>query len=764
MLKNSEDLDAELTRIRKEMNDKLTTEMAKVNQQIQDLKTTSVSSTTVTSTRPTILNLTRNGDLRDSVDSRFNSVSAADNSRYECANVYTYPFEPITITDAEIDAGTNILKALTSTPFTLQMEGRYVVIEGAGAAGAKFGAKIVTFNNSGEVILLANALTSVSNATARINLVKLTHKNTKTNPGDTVNDALKDVSHTHYGTNINDPDWQMTEGIGRLGSQHVIGFPFGYISLDDGLTYIPQHLLFSGRLVFTRVNLARANKFVKPKGRLFLGIYNNYDLALDWVRGGEFAITPKVQGEPLTTTSAKYLVIIESDSGYTLISNILTVADAPDITSFNLGASVRLNWNRFAGTRQTTVYRQIGAGNIFKLESDVFDREYTDINHPAREDMGTTSFTTIINGFSNRENKVFSYFATATGGLDNLPNNAEAESWYQLEAFLAFPPTINMAELFDPHLLLGLTEPLATEVTDAIADGAGNISSVSAAFTADMVGKSYTLRHQPTNQTATGTVSGFTDSEHIALSSSPFAASDCILEIEDSQPHGLLFDLVGTAITEESSDWGFHPEDTIVRQPSVANPPTGSNQGGIGGSDGYGGGYGGIRDCVLDDVWIDVRGISNTHIIKKRADQVLLTDLIWTGEGFADDDFNQIDWMKISYVNEICDLRTHSKHLPCTKWHRLVNSPETKKCGIAVKDLMSQNKTLISEIFSTTIETQIKFNRRSELIEKITYRKGRFRVVSFGLRGKNPNKCNLMVCNDIQSHNLKDLLLIDQFV
>ncbi len=702
-----------------------------------------------TNTIPLLNQMVRNSDHNHSVNTWFEPAPSGDDKENECANVYVFaPLASISISDAAIGAGSSVLTSPDQSLFTAEMVGRWVIIEGAGTDGAKLGAKITAYTSAGEVTIDRNAATAVSQANARINLQKLTHTNKLNAPAETVNAALKDEAHTGYAANISDPDWQKSGGSVRLGSDNIVAYPFGYFA-PDGTTFVPLHQLFPGRKVFVRLNAIRANPYVKVPGRLFFGIYNNNENFLDFVRGGTFSVSASITGTPATTTGAAYVVVIETQSGGFIVSNELTVADAPDAAALDSkSASVRLRWTNFDGAINVRIYRKFAGENYYLLEqSPTIAGAYTDTNNPLREDTGSSVFPV----FTNQTNGFSSYWATSENELDEL--SVLGEPWQPIKAFLPFVSSVNLADVFDPHLVIGLTEPLATLLEDvATSAGSGAVSSGAGIFSAGIFdGKDYILTNQATGATVTGTTA-FTDANTLTLSNPPtWDSNDSVLEIADSQPRGIFYDLVGASVMDSEAEWAFHVEDNNRPQTVAANP-NGSTQGSPTGGTGDGGGIGGIR-CVLDSMMIKVRGADNFTIFEKRADEVLLTDLIWDGFGYENGNFSTIKWIRKTRVKQVNKLsRTDARPLFCTKTHRLITSVETLKSGTAVKSLAKNKKSLHFRTKSFNLESISAF-------EKL---EGDFIVVSFGLKKKRKNS-HLMIVNDWLSHNRKDETGLENF-
>lgn len=730
-----------------------TTELQRQIDELND-RTTDTSTDT---DRQGIRQELRNTDHKHSVNTWWETAPSGGDKDKECANIYAYPkIDPITITDAAINTGTPNLSAVISNPFTAAMVGRYVQVAGAGPAGATLITTILAYVDAGHVTLATNAGTTVPAATARINLQKLTHTNKLNAAATNPSDALKDAAHSAFGSNIQDPDWKQDRGIVRIGGTNVAGYPFGRFD-STGLVYAALHLLESGREPFARVNIARTNPYVFFKGKLFLGIYNNHESSLDWVKGTAFDLTPSLDpNPPVSTVSTTYVVVIETDQGYTLVSNPLVVANAPDDAAFAAGNRLTLTWTYFAGATITRVYRKRGVGNVFMMEQlESGTNTWTDVNISTRED----TLSGVFPSFGDQVNAVSSYWATSDGALDDLSVDGALNEWWQpLEVTLPFPPSVNMANVFDPHFIIGLTEALATKLTDVQTHSTNVVDSPAAQFTAAMTGKAFTLVKQDGTVTVTGTFTFVSPTQGTLSTPATWTEDGSTLIIDDSQPHGLLFDLVG--VSPNPGEWAPHTEDdSELRGQPVASNPNGSTQGsssgnpptGVPGTD-VGGGRGRI-DCVLFDAIGRVFSGNLKCPGRKRADEITLEDLLWNGLGYAADDYNEIESITISYVDELCLFETESKVLPCTHTHRVVSTPGTYRCGKAVGNYRASQNVLISDESS----------RRIEAVSAIPRITGKFKVVSFKLKDKGRLKDHLMVFNDVVSHNSKLEQNLDQF-
>jgi hypothetical protein len=281
-----------------------------------------------------------------------------------------------------------------------------------------------------------------------------------------------------------------------------------------------------------------------------------------------------------------------------------------------------------------------------------------------------------------------------------------------------------------------------------------------------MTGKTYVLTKSDVTASVTGTVT-YVSATQITISvAATWTENGSTLEILDSQPHGLLMDLTGVALNE--GEWDFNPEDNSeLRGQPVASNPNGSTQGGTGGQDPTGSGGTGGRDCVLDEAIVTVRGRARTGWICRAVDavrswfglpslgayrletrqaiEVEHTDYLWNGLGTEAEDFNEIAWIAVTYVGRLREVRTATKMLPCTDYHRITDGPRSFRCGVSVGTLSQGTNVLISDQYSVRVEP----------VSSVTRRTGRFRVVSFGLKHTKKLTGNLLVVNDFVSHNLK---------
>src|SRR5690606_33566832 len=128
------------------------------------------------------------------------------------------------------------------------------------------------------------------------------------------------------------------------------------------------------------------------------------------------------QGAPATTTTAIYKVIIETDQGFTLASSLETVIDSPDSASFTESVFNIIRWTAFAGTLRVHIYRKLGSGNVFLLETfGTGTGSYVDRNPATCIDTGLTTFPAPADAVRG----IRSYFAFSDANRDIIPYNGQ---------------------------------------------------------------------------------------------------------------------------------------------------------------------------------------------------------------------------------------------------------------------------------------------------------------------------------------------------
>lgn len=437
---------------------------------------------------------------------------------------------------------------------------------------------------------LAYFFTHSNSATA------LTVKNALTDPADTVTSAIKESSHANFSSNIQNPRWDKENGVIVFGKTNTIDMPLGDF-INDGQDFVAGHPLQPGKSMFVTFKLARKSVYIFPKGRIYCGIYNNKSGSEGWLKGANYGLTGAKRGEevPLATVSAQYMIAIETDQGYTLVSDIVTIADSPALANFSPNCYNFLSWKYIAGTLRVRIFRKLGAGNVFEIREEIQTNSYQDKAAVSSDDTGSGSFPT----FSGQKTTIESYWASTEIALQNVAVDGVAAEYDIFRVTLGISNTVNFSDVENPFLRIGLTDPAGIRVTDAITNSTASVTSAVAQFTTAMNGKTFTLENLSTGAIHTGTVTYVSPTEITLSSACPWSSSNNRLTIEDCIEDAFILDKIGFDFNRGS--WTPRTEDTASRPQVTASNPNGSTQGegtvgsgGIGGDEPiYGGGDGG---------------------------------------------------------------------------------------------------------------------------------------------------------------------------
>lgn len=230
--------------------------------------------------------------------------------------------------------------------------------------------------------------------------------------------ALPDVGRSD--TPAADPDWSRSNGYARLGSTKSIDFP------------LPENHAFPGRRIYLSVIMARADSDVVIPGRFAAGIWDNTKTARDFLQATPFTINAGTVGVPAGTISRDYLIVGRTDFGRTVSSQLVTVANAPDDTSFISGqVYVHLSWTPIRGVINWDIYRD--TGGVFVLlaqESTITD--YFDQGSSLR----------VVDGYPDTTaTNQSAYAETRAGELDSMPVDGVSSEWVQYDLAIQVPPT-----------------------------------------------------------------------------------------------------------------------------------------------------------------------------------------------------------------------------------------------------------------------------------------------------------------------------------
>ena len=689
---------------------------------------------------PPIIQKLTNTDHSHSVETWYHTAPTAGDQNYECANVYTHEApQPKIITDGEITNADNKLTSV-SEPFEAGDVGARIIVYGAGVAGAKLVTTISAFTNAGQVELADNASTTVANARVRWNLQKLERVNTIINGAAVQNDALKSDAHTDYATNINDPDWKRTEGWVRLGSTNTLDYFLG--AYTDAAPYTAHenflYAIQAQRYMYFICKIAKRHRGVKVKGNFYAGLYNNDDRNLEYLSGAEFSVSAQVQGVPAVTATTRYLIVAETDRGYTYYTSVIEVLNAPALGSYVPGqVEVELNWSPgIPFTNRYKIYRKIGAGNVELIYTVTNGATaFTDDNPVQRIDTGSTVFPA-----QTLDNTVKAYTATLLSALDELVADGEA-NWMNLLLVIPMPASIDVSEMTELVLRTGLSEPLAFEIDDCVTvNGVNTVISDSELFDAvNHVGKTCTIRDLTNSaNTLTTTVDSVTNSGEIELTDAPdWTSEQNIIEILEAEPRGLYLDLVGLSFN--LGQWSPHSKDEPRPQAPVSLPNS-STQGGTGTQPPPPSGGGPL--CFI---WHGELTLFDSR------EKVLGLDLRKGMRLFNGTDKPSV--VKNVFINRAnrlwqIEFESGAKAVPATLAHRFIENFESVRTGTALKHLR-KGKNVLRFMKNEFILDSIRAVRPLDFDEGAV-------IVSIELETDAENEfANAFLLGDCLSHNRK---------
>lgn len=164
--------------------------------------------------------------------------------------------------------------------------------------------------------------------------------------------ALKAVGHTLYAGNeaINTglPIWNRLTGwveMGSVGTQYDI-----VVQLLNKVVGPGEHWFFLFRCVSLNAAL------VPDDVQAFGGLWIKTATYEGWAKGDPFDLRYEVEGAA-GAQSIEYRALAETDSGFAILSNVLTVPNAPNVLSF--GDYVKLFYSAGPGFVKFTIYKKV---------------------------------------------------------------------------------------------------------------------------------------------------------------------------------------------------------------------------------------------------------------------------------------------------------------------------------------------------------------------------------------------------------------------
>lgn len=404
-----------------------------------------------------------------------------------------------------------------------------------------------------------------------------------------VNNTLKTTDHTQY--NARYSRWNSADGWGEL---------TGGMTIDQ---ILPSNII-DATTPLARVSLiaAKRSEYIELTEDCLMaaGIWDN-TIGENKFLEGSVALTANVVGSPASTVERRYRVLIRSDRGYSILSDEVTLASAPQDGSFSTTDYVALSWRFQPGQLQVDVYEYLpnGGDGVSSAEYRLLTQisSASDYIHlGAFLDKTITGYPT-----TNTDTIRSARFYTLNGEMAGLATNGVSPGWSTVNFPIGVPDNYDKSNTTDRQWLrIWLTVAPNLFVEGCTTDGTTTITAPAAVFDAEydtefdagtLVAEVY-----DSNDTLlqTTTIASRTDDENVVLGDSIASGSNRKLRIVGGGFHGVYIDKIHLGYQQNTS-YAPNALDARTLQPVAA--PTSSTQGGVG----TGGSGGGINTCVAFD-------------------------------------------------------------------------------------------------------------------------------------------------------------------
>lgn len=412
------------------------------------------------------------------------------------------------------------------------------------------------------------------------------------------NNELKTFDHSTY-----DPRycrWNVQTGEAEM---------TGTMTVD---TALPSNMI-SSQTPLARVSLiaAKKNAYIEITDAclMFAGIWDNTSGQRKFLTGG-VGFAASLDGTAGTVVR-KYRILITSDKGFSILSDEITISNAPSDAQFSSSRNVLLSWGTQAGQLQVDVYCYLPNGGdgvsapVYRLLTQISSAtSYIDEGAflPKTVSGYPTSTQTIRNAV---------YF-TSTGDIAGMAVNGVALNWDTINFPIGVPNNYNMANTTDRQWLrLGLTVAPNLFVTGVITNGTAMITIPDGAVDSSAVnlggygtgsGSLYAglvvqVYDSDDVLLVTTTVTSVTSNTVLVLAASVATGTDRKLRIVGGGFHGIFIDKINLGYQTNTA---YTPNSYDIRTLNPLSAPHSSDQGGVGG----GGSGGGINNCVSEGTLI----------------------------------------------------------------------------------------------------------------------------------------------------------------
>jgi hypothetical protein len=185
--------------------------------------------------------------------------------------------------------------------------------------------------------------------------------------------ALKAVGHSGFaaaeGADLELPRWDRVNGWAEIGSD---GAQY------DLVAHLPAKIVSPGQRWYVRFQLGALNSTLLPAAvQAFAGFWHKTSGSEGWVQGGNFTLSHEIHGTP-GSQSIDYRVLAKTDSGVSVLSDILNVPNAPDVLSTS--DYVKLFYDAGPGFITFEIHRKIGAAfsHVYTVRNSS-DLQYNDV-------------------------------------------------------------------------------------------------------------------------------------------------------------------------------------------------------------------------------------------------------------------------------------------------------------------------------------------------------------------------------------------------
>jgi hypothetical protein len=398
----------------------------------------------------------------------------------------------------------------------------------------------------------------------------------------TTNNELKTSAHVNYNPRYS--KWDSTSGQGDL---------TGTMTID---ALMPMNNI-DATTPLARVSLiaARRNSYIEiPEECLFgAGIWDNTSGQRCFLTG-DIGFTAATVGTPGTTTRA-FRILLTSDRGYSLLSDEVTIINAPADGFFSSTSNIQMSWKQQAGQLQVAIYEFTSGvyrlvANVSSATSYIYEGDYLQVVGGYPTATGTELTAT--------------YF-TQTGDMSDLGVNGIVPFWDTVNFPIGVPDTYNKGNTTDRQWVrlwmtvaanLFIPSNVTTDGTTTITIPTGilNTAEYGTGGTSLYVGLEVQVFDSLGAQISTETITSVTSDTAIVVTGTVASGTNRQLRIVGGGFHGILVDKIHLGYDLNTA---FAPNANDVRALQPLAAPNGSSQG----TTGAGGTGGGVDTCIAMD-------------------------------------------------------------------------------------------------------------------------------------------------------------------